>query len=137
VIVADTSGLVAYFNDRDPAHLAVAAVVSEQSHAIVVSPFVLAELDYLITREMGHKAARIVLEELVGGAYALYPLDLQDLRLIASTLDRYPGRGLGLTDASLVVLAERVGATAILTLDQRDFAGLQRADGVHLTILPH
>ena len=73
----------------------------------------------------------------MGGAYALYPLDLQDLRLIASTLDRYPGRGLGLTDASLVVLAERVGATAILTLDQRDFAGLQRADGVHLTILPH
>jgi len=137
VIVADTSGLVAYFNDRDPAHQAVAAVVSEQSHAIVVSPFVLAELDYLITREMGHKAARIVLDELVGGAYELLPLDLQDLRLIASTLDRYPGRGLGLTDASLVVLVERVGATAILTLDQRDFAGLQRADGVHLTILPH
>ena len=41
-----------------------------------------------------------------------------------------------LTDASLVVLADRYAATTVLTLDRRDFDGLARSDGTPLTVLP-
>jgi hypothetical protein len=43
----------------------------------------------------------------------------------AELADRYADLGIGLTDASLVVLAARVGATDVATFDERHFRAVR------------
>jgi predicted nucleic acid-binding protein len=71
VIVADTSGLLALYNEREPEHGRVAEVVRAQDEPLVVSPYVVAELDYLVATRLGVEAELAVLRELAGGAYDL------------------------------------------------------------------
>ena len=48
MIIADTSGLLALYNQREPNHHRVRVAVESIAGPLVVSPFVVAELDYLV-----------------------------------------------------------------------------------------
>ena len=136
MIVADTSALIAFFDGLDPAHARVAAVIEAEREPIVVSPLVCAEVDHLVTRRLGSHVARRVVAELSNGAYAIGDFGMSELKAATAVLERFHDRRLGLTDASIVILADRLRGATILTLDRRDFDGLPRADGTPLTILP-
>jgi len=129
VIIADTSGLLALFNDREPAHARVRAAIQATSDSIVVSPFVIAELDYLLTMRVGVEEALAVARELAGGAYEIAPIDAADVGRCADVVARYRDQGIGMTDASLVVLADRHTTRRILTLDRRHFDVLRPLTG--------
>lgn len=88
---------------------------------MVVSPFVIAEIDYLVTTRYGVQSQLAVLRELAGGAYHLATMDADDLVAAIGVMERYSDLGVGITDASLVVLAERYRTRTILTLDQTHF----------------
>lgn len=135
-VVVDTSALLAYFDRGSERHAAVEALVDAEREPLAVNPLVLAEVDHLVRRRFGERAADGVLREIAGGAYDIGAFGHDDLRAALAVLTRYPDRRLGLTDASLLALAERVGATTVFTLDRRDFHGLARGDGTPLTILP-
>jgi predicted nucleic acid-binding protein len=136
VIVADTSGLLALFNRREPAHDAVRAVIEGADDPLVVSPFVVAEIDYLIATRLGVAAELDVLDELASGAYYLAPVDAADLRRMASVIARYRNQALGVADASLVVLADRYRSRSLLTLDHRHFTVVRPVDGGRFRLLP-
>ena len=51
-------------------------------------------------------------------------------------VDRYQEMRIGLTDASLVVLAARYATTRLLTLDERHFRAIRPLRGDAFTILP-
>ncbi len=134
--IADTSGLLALFNRREPSHSAVAQFVEELDSPLVVSPFVLAELDYLVATRMGVHAERAVLEELAGGAYDLASMDAGDVQKCTELINTYDDLQIGLADASLVVLAERYDTASILTLDHRHFNVILPLTGGHFTLAP-
>jgi len=136
VIVADTSGLLALFNRREPAHTAVATFLGSVDEVMVVSPYVLAELDYLLATRAGTPAELAVLRELSGGAFVLAGLEAEDLVQAAVVIERYADLGIGIADASLVVLAARYGTRTILTLDRRHFSVLRPLDGGRFKIVP-
>lgn len=136
MIIADTSGLLALFNVREPAHDAVREVVAAEDARMVVSPFVIAELDYLVATRLGIAAEAAVLEELAGGAYALPAFGPDDLSAALDVLRRYPDQAIGIADASIVVLADRMQTTRVLTLDRRHFDVLRPISGGHFTIVP-
>lgn len=136
MIIADTSGLLALFNRKEPDHQAVAAAVRDQAEPMVVSPFVLAELDYLAGSRLGVAAECAILAELAGGAYHLAPFAEADLISAGKIIERYRDQQIGLTDASLVVLADRHRTKAILTLDLRHFEVLRPLSGGRFRILP-
>ncbi len=50
-------------------------------------------------------------------------------REAAELADRYADLGIGLTDASLVVLAARIGSTDVATVDERHFRAVRPLDG--------
>ncbi len=134
-MIADTSGLLALFNRAEPAHDRVRAAVEASDDALVVSPFVVAELDYLVATRLGVEAELTVLEELAAGAYELASLDAADLAACAGIVSRYRDQQIGVADASLVVLAKRHGTRTILTLDRRHFDVLRPFDGGRFTIV--
>jgi predicted nucleic acid-binding protein len=51
-------------------------------------------------------------------------------------LGKYKTLGIGVADASIVVLAERHGTRDVLTLDQRHFRALRTTKGKPFRILP-
>lgn len=135
MIVADTSGLLALFNDREPAHAVVRAAVEATSDPLVVSPFVIAELDYLLANRVGTDAAVAVARELAGGAYEIATIDAADIAQCADVVVRYRDQEIGIADASLVVLADRYGTRRILTLDRRHFDVLRPLTGGRFTLI--
>ncbi len=135
-MIADTSGLLAYYNAAEPAHERVKAAVESAEEPLVVSPFVVAELDYLLATRLGVGAELAVLRELGSGAYELPTLTAADIVTCAQIVEQYADQQLGVTDASLVVLAKRFDTRAILTLDHRHFDVLRPLQGKKFVVVP-
>jgi predicted nucleic acid-binding protein len=97
---------------------------------------VLAELDYLLAKRVSERVARELLEEVEAGAYHLASFDATDVGKANAVLDGYSDLGLGIADASIVVLADRYDTVDILTLDERRFRAVRRSDGRAFRLLP-
>ena len=124
MIVLDTSGLLAALDRSQARHREAAAALRAAAAPRLLSPFVLAELDYLLTTRVSPRIARVWLDEVAGGAYQVEPFANTDVEAAGLVLDRYPDLGIGLTDASLVVIAERHECVDLLTLDERHFRAI-------------
>lgn len=121
MIVLDTSGLLAAIDASQRHHAAAAAVLRASGGPLLLSPFVLAELDYLLATRVSAPAAAAFLDQVANGAYRLEPMAAGDIARCAEIIGRYRDLQLGVADASLVVLAERHRTNDILTLDERHF----------------
>ena len=135
MIIVDTSSLLAFMRIDDPDHASVSRAL-DVSVPLVVSPFVIAELDYLVETRIGIQAELAVLAELSSGSYELPALTAADLISCAALIDRYTDQRVGVTDASLAVLADRYQTRTICTLDRRHFSVLRTLDGQPFDIVP-
>jgi uncharacterized protein len=136
LIVLDTSALFAALDRAEPMHERCAAVLSVEEGVLILSPFVLAELDYLLVRELGIDFELEVLNEVAAGTYELVTFDANEIAAAHELIARYRDLRIGLADASIVVLAGRYGTDRVLTLDERHFRTLRAPSGGPLTILP-
>jgi hypothetical protein len=58
------------------------------------------------------------------------------LQRCAALLTKYSDLDLGLCDAAVVTVAERLGTDRILTVDERDFRAIRSARGKPFRLLP-
>lgn len=135
MILLDTSGLLAALDSAQLAHLEAAESLSEATAPLLLSPFVLAELDYLLAARVGERARTDLLAEVERGAYQLQPFSGQDVAAARKVIQRYDDLGISLADASIVVLAERHVTREVLTLDERHFRVL-KANRKPFALLP-
>jgi len=135
-LIVDTSALLAYFDASEPDHAAVEHDLNASTDLLVVSPYVIAELDYIVATRHGVHAELAVLDELTGGAWELAGFDVADLQQARSIVARYGDQDIGVADASNVVLAHRHRTRTIVTLDRRHFEMLRPIDGDRFTVLP-
>lgn len=135
MIILDTSALYALLRAEDPMQQAVLDVV-RRAPVRVVSPYVVAELDYLFLTRYGVSAELQVLEELASGAFDLAALSSADLLGCTRVITEFSDHAVGVTDASLVVLADRYRTRRIVTLDRRHFSVLRGLDGRPFELLP-
>jgi predicted nucleic acid-binding protein len=70
-MLLDTSGLLAALDSAQRTHAEAARSLAAASGPLVLSPFVLAELDYLLAKRVGEQARLSVLEEVASGPYEL------------------------------------------------------------------
>lgn len=136
MIILDTSGLLAAIDSSQHHHRSAAEALRAAIVPRSLSPFVLAELDYLLTTRVGAQAARRLLQEVADGVYQLETFDAVDVARSLEILDRYQGIDLGIADASIVILAERYGTRDLLTLDERHFRAVRDASGRPFRLLP-
>lgn len=135
-VVVDTSAVLAAKDESHPEHAAVGAALATDS-TFLLSPFVLAECDYMLAGRLSPRAAREFLDEVVTGAYELVDFDPGDAAVAGGIMDRYADLDIGLADASLVVIAARAQTVRILTLDHRHFRAVAPLWGAPaFTLLP-
>lgn len=136
MLVCDTSGLLAYFDASDAHCAEVCGVIEADSGPFIVSPYVVAELDYLLATRRGIHAELAALTELSGGAWEFPAIEATDLRETCAVIERYQDQKIGVADASLVVLARRYRTDRLLTLDHRHFRVVRTTAGKPFTVLP-
>ncbi|MFM7537937.1 MAG: type II toxin-antitoxin system VapC family toxin [Acidimicrobiales bacterium] len=100
------------------------------------SPLVVAETAYLIDRQLGASAEAGFFRSIAAGDVLVEALTATDYARIADLVERYGDLPLGGSDASLVALAERLGAVKVATLDQRHFRVVRPRHVEALTLVP-
>lgn len=135
MILLDTSGLLAALDASQNWHAQSAASLSAAAPPRLISPFVLAELDYLLAARVGEAARTSLLREVERGAYTLTPMSAADVGIARVVIEQHAELGISLADASIVVLAQRHSLVDVLTLDQRHFRVLSN-QGRPFRVLP-
>lgn len=136
MIIVDTSAVFSAL-DRSQRHYdRVRSFLESSRDRLVLSPFVLGELDYLLARRVGDHAALELLRDVESGAYLLAEIAPEDIATSRQVIEHFDDLGIGIADASIVVLAARYETDRVLTLDERHFRALRTLDGRPFTLLP-
>jgi predicted nucleic acid-binding protein len=135
-IIADSGGIYGLYDRRDSAHASLRAAVVRESDRIVIPAPSLGEIDYLLRVRLGANALLQFLADIERGAFHVESLMPQDLRRCAALLAKYSDLDLGLCDAAVVAVAERLGTDRILTVDERDFRAIRSVGGKTFRLFP-
>jgi len=87
-------------------------------------------------RRLPPEAWLIFLDDLLAGVYSAEPPTGADLARCRELQARYADLALGVVDASIVALAERLAEPKVATLDQRHFRALRPAHVEALELRP-
>ena len=136
MIVLDSGGLYAALVETERRHDACRRALEDDPGPLVLSPFALCEVDYLLTTGVGTGVELEFLADVESGAYELASFNPDDIAEARAVIERHRSLGIGLTDASIVVLASRYETDRVLTLDERHFRALRTLDGRPFTLLP-
>ena len=137
MIICDTSGLIAAYDRASRQHKAAADTLAADAGPWLLPPLVLAEFDYLLLERFGLTGEQKVLPELTAGEFAVGAFGDEDLEAAIGVTKRYGDLKVGLTDASITVLAAHHQTTRLLTLDERHFRAMTPLDGSDaFTLLP-
>ena len=120
-LIIDTSGYLAGASAKHPLSGAIRDILRTAAEPPVVSPLVLAEIDYMVLDKVGIAQELAVIDDLTSGAYELPEVDIDDVRAARILAARHRDLKIGITDALNAVLADRYETNEILTTDQRHF----------------
>lgn len=133
MITVDTSALLSFLAVQDLDHAAVMAVARADPGPRLIPVAALAEMTFMIERDLPAYVEHAFLDDLASGRYRLYWQE-RDLTRIHQLIRRYADLPLGFSDAAIAVCAERHGGR-VLTLDRRHFDVLARGEKT-LAVLP-
>ncbi len=97
---------------------------------------VVAEAAYLIAERLGPRAEVRFLGALAAGELIVEHVSAADRLRIAELVARYHDLPLGTVDAAIVAMAERLGISTLVTLDERHFRVVRPAHVEAFTLAP-
>lgn len=124
MIVADTGAMLALLDASEDHHPVIREIYDDNPDGWVLPWAILPEVDYLVAAHLGAKAQEAFLADLADGAFSVEwgrDEDLAEARRISA---RSRSLRIGLVDAAVIAIAERLKADAIATLDLRHFVAV-------------
>jgi predicted nucleic acid-binding protein len=119
VLLTDAGPLVASAATREAKHAACRALLRAAARPIVIPQTVVTEVAYLLRSRLGPHAEAVFTRSIRDGEVMVEPVHERDWARIAELVETYLDLPLGLVDASLVAIAERLDQTRIASLDHR------------------
>jgi predicted nucleic acid-binding protein len=132
VIVADTGAVLALVDADDRHHAAIRSLYMEAPDAWVLPWAILPEVDYLLATHVGPRAEAAWLADLADAAFRIEWGRQADLAAARAIHERYRALRLGLVEATVIAVAERLRADAIATLDVKRFGAVRIAGNPRL-----
>ena len=133
-ILVDTGILYALADADDRWHQAANAWLEDVSELLIVSVTALPEVADLLHTRLGAAAELAFVQSLAGGELEVEDLRRADLVRSAEVMRRYPE--IGLVDASIVAMAERLKIETIATTDRRHFESIRPKHTKSFTLVP-
>ncbi len=118
-LLCDTGVLYALADRDDAWHERATRFIERQRQVLLAPVTVLPEAAYLLRTRLGPAAEKAFADSLAAGELAVENLMERDLSRMAELLAGQPF--LGLVDASIVAIAERLKLDTLVTTDRRDF----------------
>jgi predicted nucleic acid-binding protein len=135
-LICDTGAIYALYDADDQHHAECQAVVSEEQGPLFLPSALLSEIDYLLATRLGFEAALDFIDSIQTGAFTLVGLTAEDLVRCRELVSQYRDLPLGLADACVVAVAERLRLQTLFTVDQRHFRTVQPHGFGHFVLLP-
>lgn len=124
-VIADSGPLAAYLNGRDAHYARAVAFMRDFAGSLIVTWPVLTEVCHLIPQRLVER----FLTWATSGGVVVFELPPTALPEVATLMREYADRPMDLADASLVWLADQIGLTDVITVDDADFAVYRTATG--------
>lgn len=134
LVVVDSGPLLASINRADPDHAWSVESLVSTNHDLVVPALCIAEVSHLVRRRLGAHVEALFLRGLE--SFDVRVPSPEDWVRMADLVEEYADLPLGGTDASVVALAERMNAQAILTLDRRHFTVVRFENDAQVLLPP-
>lgn len=120
-VVVDTGVLLAAADADDRWHDAASTLLEERPADELRLPVTVAvEAAWLIGARLGPATEAAFVASVAGGDFSLVDLTTADWERCAVLVEQYADLDLGLVDASVVAVAERLGITTVASIDRRD-----------------
>jgi predicted nucleic acid-binding protein len=131
-LICDTGAILDYLVGSAPDHRRFRGAI-DAARTRYVPGLVLAEVDYFLRDERA--AMRAFMADVGRGAFTYAAPTSDQLRRAMVVDERFGDLGLGLVDASIVVLAEDLGIRRVATRDVRHFNAVRLRDGSALDLV--
>ena len=125
MIVADTGAILALLDKGDRHHAAVRELYEDRPDDWRLPWAILPEVDYLVGSELGARAQEAFLADVAEGSFVVECGKQEDIVRAHAIGLKYRALKLGLVDAVVMAIAERMRAQAIATLDLRHFSAVK------------
>jgi uncharacterized protein len=135
-LVLDTSVLLAALDSADPDHNPCAGLIATATESLIVPALVLSELDYWCQKRLSNDVWLGFLDDLFEGAYELAHPSRGDLERCHELQATYTELAVGIVDASILALVERLKESKVATLDHRHFATMRPRHVQALQLVP-
>ena len=134
-MITDTGVVYAAMDRNDPSHASCVELLERTGDPLVVPSPVLVELDW-IGDARGVPVLDATLASVESGSIEVIDLSPADYTRIRELCQQYRDLGLGMVDASVVAVAERLGEETIATLDHRHFSVVRPRHVASFTLVP-
>jgi len=136
MLLCDTGVLLAAGNIKDQAHRVCVRLLRQAEEPLLMPSPMLNEIGYLLQSRVGPQAEAIFLKSFGGDGFQIAELEGQDIRRMAELVKTYLDLPLGIVDAAVIAIAERLRLIEIATLDQRHFGVVRPTHTRAFTLLP-
>lgn len=131
----DTGPLIALVDRDDSHHQQCVRLLETLEGTLLLPTTVLIETCWMVNRYLGPRVQANFLAR-AGEDYTLVDLEPPDLLRMSELVRTYSDMHLDPTDASVIILAERLEISQVATLDRRDFRAVRPRHLEALTLLP-
>lgn len=135
MLLVDTNILLAAADTSTADHARCASILDEHPDLAITAP-VAVETAWMIESRLGPTAEAGFVGSIAAGELDVIDLIREDWFRCNDLIATYDDLGLGLVDASVIAVAERLGITTIATLNRRDFAVVRPTHCHALDLIP-
>jgi len=133
-LLVDTGILYALADKSDAWHRKARTLLEGLHDTLLVPVTVLPEVAYLLHQRIGARAERAFVRSIAHRELAVEEIRHHDWRRIEELVGEY--EEIGLVDASLVAVAERLKLDTIATTDRRHFGAVRPRHAERFTLVP-
>jgi predicted nucleic acid-binding protein len=135
-LIFDTNTLLAVLNRGDEHHRDCVALIEASREDLLVPLLTLPELDYFLSKYALQEGWLAFLDDVDAGAWRVEHPTAADLRRARELQHDYADLRIGVVDASIIALCERLGEPKVATLDHRHFTTVRPRHVEALRLLP-
>ncbi len=133
-LLVDTGILYALADRSDAWHQKTKRYLQSIRERLLAPVAILPEVACLLRERIGEQAEQAFVESIAAGEIAVEDLDQADWQRVSELMAQYDV--IGMVDASVIAIAERLKLTMLATTDRRHFTIVRPAHVERLTLVP-
>jgi uncharacterized protein len=133
-LLVDTGILYALADRTDAWHQKSTRYLRSVRQRLLAPVSILAEVCYLLRERIGEQAELAFVTSIAAGEVAVEDLNASDWTRVAELMRQYDA--IGMVDASVIAIAERLKIDTLATTDRRHFTFVRPAHVDRLTLVP-